>query len=103
MSLHRDLRSRVFDIAEIDSRPDHGHHLLLVLGRSVAEAHPHTAEPDRRNFQITSSELALLHGTNIGRCASRFSRFRAPPSAILREKKGFLVRMQCEIRSAPHR
>jgi len=57
MSLHRDLRSRVFDI---------------------------------------------LHGANIGLFASRFSRFRAPPSAILREKKASLVRMQREIRSAAH-
>jgi hypothetical protein len=44
-----------------------------------------------------------LHSINIGRCTSRFSRCRAPRSAILREKRAYLVTMQFEIRLAPQR
>src|SRR5438874_16207 len=42
-------------------RSNQRNHLLLVLGRTVAKAHSHTAESDRRNLQITFSESALLH------------------------------------------
>ena len=47
--------------AEFDGRPDQGDHLLLVFGRTVAEAHSHAAEPDGRNFQVALSKFALLH------------------------------------------
>src|SRR2546421_11915967 len=42
-------------------RSNQRNHLLLVLGRTVAKAHSHTAEPDRRNVQISFPKLALLH------------------------------------------
>ena len=65
------VRKRAVDLggveechAEVDGRPDHGHHLLLVLGRSVAEAHSHAAQPDGRDFQIAVSKFALLHCLN---------------------------------------
>src|SRR5258708_37893016 len=43
-------------------RSNHRNHLLLVLGRTVAKAHSHAAEPDRRHFQwITLTKFALFH------------------------------------------
>ena len=36
-------------------------HLLFVFRRAVGKTHSHTAEPDRRHFQITFSKFALLH------------------------------------------
>ena len=40
---------------------DKRNHLLLILRRPVAKTHPHTAQPDRRDFQATLSKFALLH------------------------------------------
>jgi len=39
---------------------DNRDHLLLVFGRTVAEAHSHAAEPESRNFQAAISKFALL-------------------------------------------
>jgi hypothetical protein len=36
-------------------------HLAFVRCRSVAIAHPHAAEPDRRDFQVAAPQSALLH------------------------------------------
>jgi hypothetical protein len=47
--------------AALDGRANEGNHLLLVWERSVAVAHPHAAEPDRRDFQVTVAECAFLH------------------------------------------
>src|SRR2546425_6393374 len=47
--------------APFDGTPYKGNHLLLVTSRTVAIAHSHTAEPDRRDFQIALSKFALLH------------------------------------------
>ena len=47
--------------ATVDGGADEGDHLLLVGRRAVAEAHPHAAEAESRDFQIAFSEFALLH------------------------------------------
>jgi hypothetical protein len=47
--------------ATLDGLPEQRDHLLLVCGGTVAIAHAHAAEPDRRDFQVAASELALLH------------------------------------------
>ena len=53
------VRERAVDLggveerdAAIDGRANQRDHLLLVLGRAVAEAHPHAAESEGRDFQI---------------------------------------------------
>src|SRR5262245_54827155 len=43
--------------AAVDGRPDQGERLLLVHGRSVAEAHSHAAGPERRNLQVALSKF----------------------------------------------
>ena len=62
------VRERAVDLggveerdAAFDGRPDQRDHLLLVLGRAVAEAHSHAAEPEGRDFQVALSEFAFLH------------------------------------------
>ena len=47
--------------AAFDGRPEQRDHLLLVLGRTVAEAHAHAAQAEGRDFQVAFSEFALLH------------------------------------------
>jgi hypothetical protein len=44
----------------VDGRSNQRDHLLLVCRRTVAKAHSHAAEPDRRDFQIAFSKFALL-------------------------------------------
>src|SRR5271166_3496647 len=34
--------------AALHGRPEKGSHLLLIFGRAVRKAHPHTAEPESR-------------------------------------------------------
>ena len=47
---------------EFDRLPKQRNHLLLFFGRTVAKAHSHTAQPDRRDFQrVGLSKFALLH------------------------------------------
>ena len=41
--------------------PQKSGHLLLVLGRTVGEAHPHAAEAECRYFQAALAEFAFLH------------------------------------------
>src|SRR6267143_3489046 len=52
--------------ATFDSRPDQRDHFLLVACRTVANAHSHTAESDRRYFQIAFSKVAFLHRFSFG-------------------------------------
>src|SRR5207244_9509246 len=47
--------------ATFDSRADERDHRLLVRRETVALAHPHAAEPERRAFEIALSKFALLH------------------------------------------
>src|SRR5207245_2419178 len=47
--------------AALYGRANQRDHLLLVCGRAVAKAHSHTAQTERRNFQVAISEFALLH------------------------------------------
>jgi hypothetical protein len=46
--------------ATFDRGSDQGDHLLSVGRRPVAEAHPHTAEPERGDLQVVSKR-SLLH------------------------------------------
>src|SRR5229473_2538118 len=62
------IRERAIDLrgvekrdAAFDRRPNQGDHLLLVCRRTVAKAHSHAAEADRRDFEIAPSERSLLH------------------------------------------
>ena len=43
--------------AAFDGCPDNRDHLLLVFGRTVAEAHSHAAEADGRDFQVRSFQV----------------------------------------------
>src|SRR3989442_4175861 len=52
--------------AAFDGRADERDHRLLVLWDTVALAHPHAAEPQRRHFQTTRSQCALLHVVSLG-------------------------------------
>ena len=48
--------------AALSRAAHHSDHLFLgASDRAMAFAHPHAAEPDRRYFQITVSQFALLH------------------------------------------
>src|SRR6266446_2385308 len=47
--------------ASPDGRADERNHRLLVRWETVALAHPHAAEPQRRHFQTPLSQFALLH------------------------------------------
>jgi len=47
--------------ALIDSRADKTDPLLLFDGRAIAVAQSHATESERRNFEITLSQFALLH------------------------------------------
>src|SRR6266498_2544848 len=47
--------------AAFDGRADERDHRLLVRRDTVALAHPHAAEPQRRNFQAPLSLFSLLH------------------------------------------
>src|SRR6266550_469971 len=47
--------------APFDGRANERDHRLLVRWETVALAHPHAAEPQRRHFQIALSKFALLH------------------------------------------
>src|SRR5437016_7109313 len=38
-----------------------GDHLLLIFRRAISKAHPHAAQPDRRNFQTTLAQFAPFH------------------------------------------
>ena len=42
-------------------RSNQRNHLLLVLGRTIAKAHSHAAQPNGRDFQVTLTKFALLH------------------------------------------
>src|SRR4249919_4134942 len=46
--------------AEIHGRADHADHVPLVLGRAVAGAHSHAAEPEGRDFEALPAELSFL-------------------------------------------
>ena len=61
--------------ATIHGRPNERDHLLLVGGRTVAVAHAHAAQAERRNFQATLSQFALLH------CPSRLNAVQDSTSA----------------------
>src|SRR6266513_139650 len=47
--------------AAFDGRADERDHRLLVRWETVALAHPHAAESERRHLEVALSELALLH------------------------------------------
>src|SRR2546422_816975 len=47
--------------AAFDGRADERDHRLLVRWETVALAHPHAAEPERRDLQVALSEFAFLH------------------------------------------
>src|SRR5207244_5844333 len=53
--------------AAFNGRADERDHRLLVRWDTVALAHPHAAEPQRRHFQTTRSQFALLHVVSLGR------------------------------------
>src|SRR3989442_39796 len=54
--------------AAFDGCADERDHRLLVRWETVALAHPHAAEPERRNFQAPPppSQFALLHFVSLG-------------------------------------
>src|SRR3989449_5116038 len=54
--------------AAFNGRADERDHRLLVRWETVALAHPHAAEPERRNFQAPPppSQFALLHFVSLG-------------------------------------
>src|SRR5437667_4362882 len=52
--------------AAFDGRADERNHRLLVRWDTVALAHPHAAEPQRRHFQTPLSQFAFLHGVSLG-------------------------------------
>jgi hypothetical protein len=47
--------------ASFDRHANQRDHLLLVCRRTVPKAHSHTAQADRRDFQIAFPQFALLH------------------------------------------
>ena len=47
--------------AAFDGRAEQRDHLLLISRRTIGIAHAHTAEPDRRDFQVAISKFSLLH------------------------------------------
>src|SRR6266496_4093415 len=49
-----------------NSRADERDHRLLVRWDTVALAHPHAAEPQRRDLQTPFSQFALLHVVSLG-------------------------------------
>ena len=62
------VRERAVDLggveerdAALDGRPDQRDHLLLVGGRTVAEAHAHAAEAEGRDFQVAAPQAAFFH------------------------------------------
>ena len=62
------VRERAVDLggveegdAALDGRPKQLDHLLPVLGRTVAEAHPHAAQAEGRNLQAAFPQFTLLH------------------------------------------
>src|SRR6266487_4221052 len=57
--------------AEFDGLPKQRNHLLLFFGRTVAKAHSHTAQPDRRDFQIP--KFPLFHSFSLVRFHKRCS------------------------------
>jgi hypothetical protein len=42
------------------SRSNQRDHLLLIGSRTIAEAHPHATEPERRHFQIPSLRFCII-------------------------------------------
>src|SRR5437667_3104103 len=52
--------------AAFNGRADERDHRLLVRWDTVALAHPHAAEPQRRHFQTPLSQFALLHVVSLG-------------------------------------
>src|SRR5256885_15855514 len=52
--------------AAFDGGADERDHRLLVRWETVALAHPHAAEPQRRHFQTPLSQCALLHAVSLG-------------------------------------
>src|SRR5262245_2439338 len=65
------IGERTIDLSRVEERdaafhgcPDKRDCLLLIHSGTVAKAHAHTAEADGRDFQITFSKFALLHGSS---------------------------------------
>src|SRR5437870_10092775 len=52
--------------AAFDGSADERDHRLFVRWETVALAHPHAAEPQRRHFQTPLSQFALLHVVSLG-------------------------------------
>src|SRR5581483_2134245 len=48
--------------AAFDRPANQRDHRFAIGGRTVAEAHSHAAEPERRHFETAVSQLARLHG-----------------------------------------
>src|SRR5439155_1883863 len=80
-----DLRGVEEADTTIDGRADERDHLLPVGERREAGAHPHAAEPDRRELEALS-ECALLHlpSPSSGAQASRSRRAPAAPRSTAR-------------------
>src|SRR5206468_10293777 len=65
-------------------------HLTLVFGRTVAKAHSHTAQPDRRDFQIP--KFQLFHSfLSVSKCHSEPS--EAAPQRTKSARPGFPSRV----------